>query len=261
MSCSVVILAAGQGKRMQSQRAKVLHTLADSPFIRHVVNTATLLQPNPLVVVHGHLGEQVKAELSEQAIVWVEQMPPKGTGHAVQQALPVLPPDGVTVILYGDVPLIQIDTLQRMIDAAKENALALLAMHTPEPDGYGRILRNAQGKVIGIVEHKDATPEERAVQEVNTGMMVVPTAWLHRHLPNLKNNNAQGEFYLTDLISLVVQAGDYIEVLYPNFEWEVAGINDRIQQADLERKYQLFQAHRLMQQGVSLRDPERFVYL
>ncbi len=258
MLCSVVILAAGQGKRMQSKKSKVLHTLANRSFIEHVTFTAQQLNPDKLIVIHGHLGEQVQEALSNYQITWAQQMPPQGTGHAVQQALPHLSNMGVTVILYGDVPLITLDTLKSMVEKAQKNSLVLLTEKMDDPTGYGRVLRDTQNKVLGIIEHKDATEEERKVCEVNTGMMAVPTAWLHKYIPNLNNNNVQKEYYLTDLIKMAVDEGNSVDTLFPRYSWEVTGVNDRLQQADLEREYQKHQAQALMRLGVSLRDPSRF---
>jgi bifunctional UDP-N-acetylglucosamine pyrophosphorylase / glucosamine-1-phosphate N-acetyltransferase len=258
MSCSVIVLGAGQGKRMCSSYSKVLHQLGNTSFIQRVINTAKLLSPDALIVVHGHQGHQVKEALHQEQILWAEQMPPQGTGHAVQQALPFLPASGETIILYGDVPLIQADTLRAMLEVARNNALALLVMKMDDPTGYGRIIRNPTGKITGIIEEKDASAEEKQIKEINTGMMALPTAWLHQHLSKLDNNNAQKEYYLTDLIKIVAHSGGAIEALYPTYSWEVTGVNDRIQQAALEREYQHFQANSLMKKGVSLKDPNRF---
>lgn len=259
MSCSVVILAAGQGKRMQSDKSKVLHTLAGRPFIQHVIEKTNEISSVQRIIVYGHLGEQLKEELTSSDITWAEQNPPQGTGHAVQQALPYLPSAGTTLILYGDVPLIQSSTLRALVENAAQKKLALLALKTAMPDGYGRIVRDTiSGKVIEIVEQKDASFEQLKIDEVNTGIMAVPTEWLHEFLPKLTNKNAQNEYYLTDLIAMVSKKYQAIDILYPQYEWEVSGVNDRIQQADLERNYQLFQANQLMKQGVSLKDPARF---
>ena len=205
---SVVILAAGQGKRMVSDLPKVLHPLGGRPLLAHVLEAARNLAAVTRVVVYGHGGEAVKAAFAgESGVSWVEQAEQLGTGHAVAQALPLLDDSGITLVLYGDVPLIQPETLQPLVEAAQQGALALLTVDLPDPSGYGRIVRNDQGQVQRIVEEKDATPAERALTEINTGMLAVATAKLRHWVASLTNANAQGEYYLTDIIAMAVQDG------------------------------------------------------
>ncbi len=257
----VIVLAAGQGKRMKSALPKVLHPIAGKPMLHHVLATARTLAPESMCIVYGHGGEQVHAQtanaLSELQINWAKQEPQLGTGHAVQQALPHLPADGVALILYGDVPLISAETLSTLVGAARENKLAWLTMTVANADGLGRILRDDQGHVKAIVEHKDATDEQRKIKEINTGFLACPVAWLSNWLPKLQNANAQGEYYLTDILAMAVADGVAVETFSPAAEWEVTGINSKDQLAQLERTYQLEIAKRLMTDGTSLADPSR----
>ena len=254
---NVIVLAAGQGKRMKSALPKVLHPIAGSPMLHRVLDTARALQPSAICVVYGHGGEQVRANTTDATLLWAKQEPQLGTGHAVQQALPHLLPDGVALILYGDVPLISAATLVALVAAARENKLAWLTMTVANADGLGRILRDQHHHVQAIVEHKDATEAQRQIKEVNTGFLACPTAWLAHWLPKLKNANAQGEYYLTDILAMAVAEGRAVETHSPAAEWEVTGINSKDQLAQLERIYQLEIAKRLMTEGTSLADPAR----
>jgi bifunctional UDP-N-acetylglucosamine pyrophosphorylase / glucosamine-1-phosphate N-acetyltransferase len=253
----VVILAAGQGKRMKSQLPKVLHPIAGKPMLHHVLDTAGTLKPSTTCVIYGHGGDQVRAATPLDGVVWAKQEPQLGTGHAVAQALPHMPHDGVTVILYGDSPLISANTLAKLADVASQHKVAWLTMHMRNPTGLGRIIRDAAGKVTAIVEHKDATEAQRQINEVNTGFLAVPTSWLANWLPKLSNNNAQGEYYLTDILALAVAEGRVVETYSPQSEWEVTGVNSKDQLADLERAYQREIAARLMVEGTTLLDPAR----
>lgn len=256
----VVILAAGQGKRMRSDLPKVLHPIAAKPMLAHVLDTARALSPRNICVVYGHGGEQVRAALQAPDLLWAKQEPPLGTGHAVLQALPELQKVGAgrtaCLVLYGDVPLIRAETLRRLIAAAGENRLALLTAHLDDPHGYGRIVR-VHGKVTRIVEEKDADDAERAICEVNTGILVAPGAALARWLPQLGNRNAQGEYYLTDIVAMAVAEGTEVVTAHPDAAWETDGVNSKSQLARLERIHQRNIAEALMEQGVTLADPDR----
>ena len=254
---NIVVLAAGQGKRMKSALPKVLHPIAGSPMLHRVLDTARALQPSAICVVYGHGGEQVRAKTIDETLLWAKQEPQLGTGHAVQQALPHLSSDGVALILYGDVPLISANTLAALVAAARADKLAWLTMTVANADGLGRILRDAKNQVQAIVEHKDATEAQRRIKEINTGFLACPSAWLASWLPKLKNTNAQGEYYLTDILAMAVAEGRSVETLSPAAEWEVTGINSKDQLAQLERTYQLEIAKRLMAEGTSLADPSR----
>lgn len=253
---NIVILAAGQGKRMHSNLPKVLHPIAGKALVSHVIDTARSLSPQKLCVVYGHGGEIVRNALSAPDIAWALQEPQLGTGHAVQQALPHLDRQGTTLVLYGDVPLTSGETLRRLLHAA-ENALAVLTVVLDDPTGYGRIVRNAAGQVVRIVEQKDATAEERTIREINTGIMAMPTARLDDWLGRLSNNNAQSEYYLTDIVGMAVAEGLPVCTAHPKHDWEVLGVNSKIQLAELERIHQRCAADRLMEQGVRLADPAR----
>ena len=254
---AVVILAAGQGKRMNSAQPKVLHPIAGRPMLRRVISVARELQPRKICVVYGHGGEQVRATIADADLAWVKQEPQLGTGHAVLQALPQLPADGITLVLYGDVPLIRAATLRALIAASQVGKLAWLTMQVATPQGLGRILRDREGKVRAIVEDKDATTAEKNITEINTGFLACSTALLARWLPTLGNANAQGEYYLTDILAVAVNEGISVQTLSPADEWEVAGVNSKLQLAALERVYQLEIATRLMIEGVTLADPSR----
>jgi len=259
MKLGVVILAAGQGTRMRSSLPKVLHRLANRPLLRHVVDTSNELDPAQTIIVYGHGGEAVQqAFSSDNGLLWVEQSQQLGTGHAVDQAIPVLAGVDRVLVLYGDVPLIQTSTLSSLIHAASETDLALLTVNLENPTGYGRIVRDAQGRVQRIVEQKDATPEELSITEINTGFLVADKKRLTNWLSRLDNNNAQNEYYLTDIVELAVADGIDVKAAQPDDSTEVMGVNDRSQLARLERYYQCNQAEALMQKGVALLDPSRF---
>ena len=254
-SLNIVILAAGRGTRMHSDKPKVLHALAGKPLVQHVVECAYKLDPRQICVVYGHGGEAVPAALTSYDARFVLQEPQLGTGHAVQQAMPYLNGEGQTLVLYGDVPLIQYPTLHQMQQAG--SGLVLLTVNMQNPTGYGRIVRNVQGDVISIVEEKDATPEIREIKEVNTGILLAPTAELGVWLAKLRTNNTQGEYYLTDIVGMAVEDGVDVHTVQPNHEWEIHGINSKSQLAVLERTWQRVEAQRLLAQGVTLADPDR----
>jgi bifunctional UDP-N-acetylglucosamine pyrophosphorylase/glucosamine-1-phosphate N-acetyltransferase len=252
---NVVILAAGQGKRMHSDLPKVLHPLAGRPLLAHVLATARALAPSRICVVYGHGGEQVREAIGDASIAWVLQEPQLGTGHALAQALPALDRDPRTLVLYGDVPLIAAETLRALLVAAGDG-IGLLTVTLDDPTGYGRVVRE-DGRVSRIVEHKDATPDERAICEVNTGIMVLPTVRLEGWLGALSNANAQHEYYLTDVIGMAVSEGVEVTAAQPAHAWETLGVNSKAQLAELERTHQREQARRLMERGVGLADPGR----
>ncbi len=255
---SVVVLAAGQGTRMRSNLPKVLHPLAGRPLVEHVLSTAAALSPQRTVAVIGHGGAQVREACAHLAgIEWVEQQEQLGTGHAVAQALPALPDRGLVLILYGDVPLIGADTLQRLLAAAGPQQLALLTANLDDPTGYGRIIRDERGRVLRIVEEKDASELERHVHEVNTGILAAPATPLRRWLAALGNDNAQGEYYLTDVIAMAAAAEHAVHTAHPAHLDEVLGVNDPVQLARLERIHQRRQAEALMRAGVRVMDPAR----
>ena len=257
MSLSVIILAAGHGTRMRPALPKVLHPLAGKPLLGHVLDTAEQLQAESICVVYGHGGEAVPARFPERAVTWVLQAQQLGTGHAVAQAIDHVQDADTVLVLYGDVPLISAPTLQRLIAASGPHALGLLTVDMPDPTGYGRIVRDAAGRVVRIVEQKDASAEERAITEVNTGMLAAPGVHLRRWLGALDNRNAQGEFYLTDVVALAVQDGLAVQTVAPASSAEVQGVNTRAQLAELERLYQRAHADRLMAAGATLLDPAR----
>ena len=261
---NVVILAAGQGKRMHSDLPKVLHSLAGKALLGHVIDSARELGAENICVVYGHGGEQVRAALDAPDLSWARQEPQLGTGHAVLQAMPATvasaPTESSTLVLYGDVPLTRMTTLKRLIDAAGEGALALLTAHLDNPHGYGRIVRannSTEGKVTRIVEEKDADDAERSIREINTGILVAPTAALARWLPTLGKRNAQGEYYLTDIVALAVAEGMPVVTAHPDAAWETEGVNSKLQLAALERVHQRNVAEALMEAGVTLSDPAR----
>ncbi|MFP5431350.1 MAG: bifunctional UDP-N-acetylglucosamine diphosphorylase/glucosamine-1-phosphate N-acetyltransferase GlmU [Gammaproteobacteria bacterium] len=258
MELNVVILAAGKGTRMKSMLPKVMQPLAGRPLLRHVIDTAASLKARRTLVVYGHGGDLVQKAFAGDALLWAEQAEQKGTGHAVQMALPQLPAEGRTLILYGDVPLTTPATLTRLIDkVGGEAVMGLITLVMDNPAGYGRIVRDASGAVVRIVEQKDANDDEKAIREVNTGIFCVPNALLHRWLPALQNNNAQGEYYLTDIIAMAAADNVRVETIQPDAGWEVDGINDKLQLATLERVHQRVLADQLMRGGVTLIDPAR----
>lgn len=255
---SVVILAAGKGTRMKSVLPKVMQPLAGRPLLRHVVDTAQALSARRTLIVHGHGGDLVQNAFAGTGLLWAEQAEQKGTGHAVQMALPQLPATGSTLILYGDVPLTTAATLNRLIGLVSDDrVMGLITLVMDNPTGYGRIVRDVTGQVQRIVEQKDANDAEKQIREVNTGIFCVPNALLHKWLPALNNNNAQGEYYLTDIIAMAAAEKVRIETVQPAQSWEVDGINDKLQLAALERVYQRVQADALMRAGVTLIDPAR----
>jgi bifunctional UDP-N-acetylglucosamine pyrophosphorylase / glucosamine-1-phosphate N-acetyltransferase len=254
---SVVILAAGQGKRMKSNLPKVLHPIAGISMLGRVLQTARELKPQKICVVYGHGGDQVRAAFDADSLAWAKQEPQHGTGHAVMQALPEIGNEGVTLILYGDVPLITAQTLSALIGPASQGKLAWLTQRVANPAGLGRIMRDGSGKVRAIIEDKDATPEQRKVDEINTGFLACPTAKLQAWLPRLTNHNAQGEYYLTDILAMAVAEHITVETPHPAKDWEVVGVNSKDQLADLERTYQRALAQELMVAGVMLADPAR----
>ncbi len=257
MKLGIVILAAGQGTRMKSSLPKVLHPLAGRPLLAHVLDTARSLQPEKTVVVYGHGGELVRETINQPDLFWVEQSKQLGTGHAVQQAMPLLQDVDKVLVLYGDVPLIRQESLQALMSEA-ENGLGLMTVTLDDPKGYGRIERDSSGKVQSIVEQKDASEEQLAIPEINTGIMLVDTPHLLQWLQELSPQNAQGEYYLTDIIAMAVRDGVEIHVTQPADRIEAEGVNDRLQLATLERVMQRWQGEALMRDGVTLMDPARF---
>lgn len=257
MSLSIVILAAGQGTRMRSTLPKVMHPLAGKPLLGWVIDAAEQLGASQTFVVHSQDADLIKDHFADRDLSWILQSEQRGTGHAVQQCADALNPDADVLVLYGDVPLINPTTLQRFLSASQGH-LGLLTVDLDDPTGYGRIVRDESGSVSRIVEHKDASAEERQIHETNTGIMSLPEQHLLRWLPKLKDDNAQGEYYLTDLVSLAVEEGEEILTAQPADLEEVAGVNTRSQLAMLERYYQHQQAETLMAAGVSLADPKRF---
>ena len=257
MNFSAVILAAGKGTRMYSNKPKVLHTLAGKPMAKHVIDTCEGLGAKNIHLVYGHGGDQMKAELGEERVSWVLQADQLGTGHAVNQAAPEFSDDEKVLVLYGDVPLISAETVENLLDSQPTGGIALLTVVLDNPMGYGRIIRR-NGPVIAIVEQKDATEEQKLIKEINTGVMVATGGDLKRWLAALKNENAQGEYYLTDIIAAAHDEGRAVEAVHPVSPIEVEGVNDRAQLARLERAYQSAQAQKLLEQGVMLRDPSRF---
>jgi bifunctional UDP-N-acetylglucosamine pyrophosphorylase/glucosamine-1-phosphate N-acetyltransferase len=259
---NIVILAAGLGKRMHSALPKVLHRLAGKPLLVHVLDTARALSPQNICVVYGHGGETVPQAIADETLTWVQQMPQLGTGHALMQALPYLGTEGSTLVLYGDVPLIGVDTLRGLIamaggEAGVGESLVLLTVELADPTGYGRIVRNGANGIVAIVEEKDASLSQRQIREVSTGIMVIPNHWLHGWLHKLENNNAQQEYYLTDIVAMAVEDGLSVKSAHPGHNWEVAGVNSKVQLAELERVYQSESAQGLLEQGVTLADPSR----
>ena len=258
MNLDVVILAAGQGTRMVSDLPKVLHPLARKPLLQHVIDTSAELNARAIHVVIGHGAELVRSTVTAPQLNFVVQEQQLGTGHAVAQVLPILQDDGVTLILYGDVPLVTESTLNALTALAEQSAVGLLTVELPDPTGYGRIVRNQDAQIVAIVEERDATAEQRAITEVNTGIMAVPTAQLKTWIAKLDNHNAQNEFYLTDIIAAAVADGVSVQPLISNSVLAVTGVNNRVQLAQLEREHQRQQANQLMLAGVSLADPNRF---
>lgn len=256
MVLNVVILAAGKGTRMRSDLPKVLHPVAHKSMVQHVIDTAHSIGSDAIQLVYGYGADKLKSALGEQQLNWILQAEQLGTGHAVAQAIPNIDDNDTVLILYGDVPLIQPSTLEALLAARPENGVAILTVNLANPMGYGRIVRE-QGKVVGIVEHKDANVEQLLINEINTGIMAVPGKLLKTWLSRLSNNNAQGEYYLTDIIAMAHADGVAIDTAQPQSAIEVEGANNRVQLAQLERAYQARKAEQLMLAGANLRDPSR----
>ena len=254
MTLDVVILAAGKGTRMYSPTPKVLHPLGGRPLLQHVVDAARRLSADKIVVVYGHGGEQVPSAFADDHLRFVRQEPQLGTGHAVQQALPSVTGDH-TLVLYGDVPLTRPETLAHAL--RERSGLSLITAELDDPTGYGRIVRDNAGRVVRVVEERDANPAEKAIHEINTGILAAPTVKLRGWLRDLRDDNAQGEYYLTDIIELAVADGALIHTVQPEDTWEILGVNSKQQLAELERVYQRTQAAKLMAAGVTLADPAR----
>jgi len=254
---NVVVLAAGKGTRMNSELPKVLHPIAGKPMLGHVLDTCQRVDECKPVVVIGHGADHVKAQFSDRDVSWAIQSEQLGTGHAVQQAVPMLEDEAIVLILMGDVPLIRANTLEELVNRSKTTGFGLLTLTIDNPTGYGRIIRTSAGQVTGIVEEKDATPEQRLITEVNTGVMAIKGSHLKRWLTNLSSNNAQGEYYLTDVVERAVEEGIEISTQSAQSEHEVMGINNRAQQAFVERAHQREIAEQLLTDGVTLADPER----
>jgi len=259
MTLSIVILAAGQGKRMYSHLPKVLHPLAGKALLEHVVASAESLKPSQApIIIYGHQGDRVRHHLAGLNVNWVHQEQQLGTGHALQQALPHLPSDHRVLVLYGDVPLISKATLKNLISSTPKEAIGLVTAHFNDPAGLGRIIRNTDNKIIDIIEHKDLQESQLNLSEINSGIYLFPANFLMSALSNLQNNNVQQEYYLTDVIKMAAQKNIMTHSVQPTAQEEVMGINDRAQLALLERVYQRQYAEKLMQQGVTLLDPQRF---
>lgn len=258
MLLDIVILAAGKGTRMKSALPKVLHKVGGKSLVYHVIDTAKSLGSDNINLVIGHGADRIKEHLNDSSLQYVLQQQQLGTGHAVQQALPNLREDSVCLILYGDVPLTSQQTLTELVALVSDDSMALLTVTLEDPDGYGRIIRNAQGNVSAIVEQKDTNKDQLAIGEVNTGIMAVQAQHLQKWLPLLSSENAQQEYYLTDIIAMAAADHIDINISQPIDELEVLGVNNRIQQAELERYFQTEQALNLMEQGVALADPDRF---
>lgn len=254
----ILVLAAGKGTRMRSDLPKVLHPIGGRPLVQHVVDTARQVGGDRIMVIVGHGAELVEQRMAAGDVSFVLQAQQLGTGHAVLQALPQLRDEATVLILYGDVPLTRAETLQKLIAQVNDQQMGLLTVNLPDPTGYGRIVRDASGAVTAIVEHKDANSEQHRITEINTGIMAVKAKHLQQWLPQLSNNNAQGEYYLTDIIALARKSGVSIQVEQPEAIEEVEGINNRQQQAALERFYQKQKANELMVAGATLLDPARF---
>jgi bifunctional UDP-N-acetylglucosamine pyrophosphorylase/glucosamine-1-phosphate N-acetyltransferase len=257
MQLSVVILAAGQGKRMNSDLPKVLQPLAGLPLLQHVIHTAQALEPASVYVVYGHGGARVQAALVHEPVEWILQAEQLGTGHAVMQAMCVIPDDHVVLVLYGDVPLIRTPSLKKLVAMAGEGALAVLSVDLDNATGYGRIVRNADGQVSAIIEHKDASAEQLAIRELNSGLLAAPAGRLREWLLGLGRNNSSREYYLTDVVAGAVQAGDRVEAIRTPHAAEVMGVNDKIQLSQVEALYRREKAEELMLAGATLADPGR----
>lgn len=258
MSLSIVILAAGKGRRMRTGLPKVLHHLAGATLLERVVNTSLKLNPDVVYVVYGNGGERVRKEMAHLPVQWIEQKEILGTGHAVSQALPFLKGDEQILVLYGDVPLICAETLKLLLEKTPKNALGLVIAEFDNPAGFGRIIRNDMGNIIDIIEHKDASSHQLKIKEINTGILTTSAQHLKEWLPELKNHNTQKEYYLTDIVSMAVRDGYSVGGVMAACQEEVRGINDLSELAALERFYQIQKAHELMINGVTIMDPHRF---
>ena len=256
MALEIIVLAAGQGKRMRTARPKILHPLAGQPLLAHVLEAARRLSPDKTIVVHGHGAEEVRAAFGEAGVEWVLQAEQLGTGHAVQQAMPRISSGADVLILYGDVPLVRPETLRRLASAAGEG-VAVLTAELEDPAGYGRIVRDAKGRVARIVEQKDASAHELALREINAGFMAMSARRLSAWIEKLTNQNAQQEYYLTDVVTLAVAEGAPVTAVKAEHAWEIAGVNSKRELAQLERQYQMLQAETLLEAGVMLADPAR----
>ena len=254
---NVVVLAAGKGTRMRSKLPKVLHPLAGKPLLHHVLDAARALDASKLCIVVGHESAQVRVSAQAKDVVFVEQTPQLGTGHALQLAAPFLDDAYPTLVLYGDVPLTRVETLRALVELTKGGGMGLLTVNLADPTGYGRIVRDGAGRVLKNVEHKDASDEERRIQEVNTGVLVAPTIALKQWLAKLSNNNAQGEYYLTDVIGMAVADGVQVNTSQPTYEWETLGVNSKAQLAQLEGIVRYTTSQALLESGVTLADPMR----
>lgn len=257
MTFSAVILAAGKGTRMYSDLPKVLHRLAGKPMVKHVIDTCASVGAQHLYLVYGHGGDTMRAVLSDESVHWILQAEQLGTGHAVNQASSQFQADDQILVLYGDVPLISEQTIENLLEAQPDGGIALLTVVLDKPEGYGRIVRR-NGPVVAIVEDKDASQEQKLIKEINTGVMVATGRDLQRWLSQLKNENVQREYYLTDIIEIAHNEGRAVEAVHPERAIEVEGVNNRIQLARLERAYQVAQAEKLLESGVMLHDPARF---
>ncbi len=257
MDVTVIVLAAGQGKRMHSELPKVLHEVAGKSMLEHVLDIALQVTSHEPIVVHGHAGKQLQTALEHRDLRWAEQAEQLGTGHAVAQALPYFETSGTVLILYGDVPLLTASALRGLLEAAKPSGFAVLTAMLDDPSGYGRMVRDPDGNLTRIVEHKDANPQECAIREINTGIMAVSKSHLDVWLPQLGNNNAQGEYYLTDCVEMAVGTGISVGTSVLDDHTESIGVNDRVQLAEVERIFQSRVANRLLKEGVTLRDPSR----
>ena len=257
MTTEVIILAAGQGTRMQSKLPKVLHPLAGKPMLGHVIDASRKIDAMAIHVVVGHGAEKVKTTFSDNDLQWALQEQQLGTGHAVAQALPAVQDNSIVLIAYGDVPLIEPATLSALVASTNDTHLSLLTVHLEDPTGYGRIIRDKGNQITAIVEQKDASAEQLKIKEVNTGILAVTVEKLREWLPKLSAENAQGEYYLTDIISMAVADGLSVVAQHPISTWEVQGVNNRQQLSELERHYQQRQANLLMTQGATLADPAR----
>jgi bifunctional UDP-N-acetylglucosamine pyrophosphorylase/glucosamine-1-phosphate N-acetyltransferase len=257
MPLNIIILAAGRGTRMYSNTPKVLHEIGGKAILRHVIECAKALNPQKIIVVYGFGGEIVRKAFSLETVSWVNQAEQLGTGHALQQAVPFLDDDALSLVMLGDVPLVDVQACNKLIQQATKK-LAILSFNKADPTGYGRILRAENKNVIAIIEHKDATELQRNIIEVNTGIMAMPNAYLKIWLSQLTNNNAQGEYYLTDIVALAVKQGVNVVAEITNDEWSVTGINSKLDLCAIERVYQTRLAQKLMQKGLTLRDPDRF---